>query len=228
MANKLILWDVDGTLMHCGSNGTMALNKTFREIYGIENAFEKAGIGRAMDAVILDCILESFSIADADREGIMSAYISNLEEILRYNESKRVMPGVRELLDYIDKHPALFNGLLTSNFRIGARTKLDSVMISGYFNVGGFGDIRGEKWDAALAGIEEAESHFGVSFTKRDVFVIGDSAYDIECAKRLGAVSVGVATGWTDIDTLKSYEPDHLFSDLSDFEKVVRIIGSNA
>jgi len=227
MKKRLIFWDIDGTLMYCGSNGTMALNKTFRDIYGIEDAFEKAGIGRAMDAVILENIFEGFRIPDPDREGVMARYIANLGEILKQNEQKRVMPGVPQLLDYIDRHPSLFNGILTSNFRLGAWTKLDSVDILGYFKVGGFGDIIGEKWDAALRGVMEAERFFGVSFHRSDVIIIGDSAYDIECAKRLGMISIGVATGWTDYETLGSHEPDYLFHDLTDYSKIIDIIGSN-
>ncbi len=224
--NKLILWDIDGTLMHCGSNGTLALNKAFREIYGIDDAFGKAGIGRAMDAVILDTILAAFQIVNADKTEILSVYIRHLEEILRNNSSKKVMPGVLELLEHIDKHPALFNGLLTSNFRQGATVKLQAVDLLNYFTVGGFGDLDGEKWDAALRGVADAERHFKVAFRTEDVYIIGDSAYDIECARKLGMKSIGVATGWTDYETLQTERPDHLFHDLSDYPAIMKIFGS--
>jgi phosphoglycolate phosphatase-like HAD superfamily hydrolase len=112
--------------------------------------------------------------------------------------------------------------LLTSNLRIGAETKLKSVGLDRYFHVGGFGDDYGEKWDAALKGIREAEDRFGVKFENENIYIIGDSIYDIECAKRIEVVSIGVATGWAEYEMLKSEEPDYLYEDLSDWKKLIQ------
>jgi phosphoglycolate phosphatase len=228
MTDKLVLWDIDGTLMFCGSNGTLALNKTFQDLYGIDDAFEKASIGKAMDAVILESIIENCRIPDPDRRLIIKAYGNNLKEILQSNEDKRVLPGIKELLDLIERHPSIYNGILTSNFRAGAMIKLESVHLDYYFKVGGFGDFYGEKWDAALIGVQEAELCFLKTFSPENVYIIGDSVYDIKCAHTLGMRSIGVATGWTGHDALFKEGPDHLFYDLQDYEKVFDILGSDA
>ncbi|HVI41393.1 MAG TPA: hypothetical protein VM577_12130, partial [Anaerovoracaceae bacterium] len=72
---KLILWDLDGTLMHCGADGTRALNETFRKLYGVEDAFSKAGIGHAMDSVILDRILENNKLDKGELDRVKEEYI---------------------------------------------------------------------------------------------------------------------------------------------------------
>ncbi len=221
--NKLVLWDLDGTLMHCGSDGTKALNETFRRIYGLEDAFAKAGIGHAMDAVILDRIMERNKLDKKGLEEVKKEYIGILSMILGSNPNKRVLPGVRELLGHIDASGSSFNALLTSNLRSGAETKLKSVGLERYFPVGGFGDDFGEKWDAAEKGIREAETQYRVKFEKEHIYIIGDSIYDIECAKRIGAVSIGVATGFAEYELLKSREPDYLYEDLSDWKSIIRI-----
>ncbi len=220
---KLILWDLDGTLMHCGSDGTKALNEAFRKLYDVEDAFSKAGIGHAMDAVILDRIMESNQLDKSGLERVKQEYIDILGLILRENSQKRILPGIKELLAHIDGSENSYNALLTSNLRIGAETKLKSVGIDQYFHVGGFGDDFGEKWDAAKKGIREAEDCYGVKFGKENIYIIGDSIYDIECAKRIDVVSIGVATGFAEYEMLKSREPDYLYEDLSDWQSLVQI-----
>lgn len=219
---KLILWDLDGTLMHCGADGTRALNETFRKLYDVEEAFSKAGIGHAMDAVILDRIMENNHLDRSGLGRVKEVYIKVLGSILNQNPNKRVLPGVKELLEYIEESANVFNALLTSNLRIGAETKLRSVGLDGFFPVGGFGDDYGEKWDAAIKGIREAERYYGERFEKENIYIIGDSIYDIECARRIEAVSIGVATGFADYELLKEKSPDYLYEDLSDWKMLVK------
>lgn len=208
--------------MHCGADGTKALNETFRKLYGVEDAFSKAGIGHAMDAVILDRIMESNRLDKSGLERVKKEYIGILDLILSENTDKRILPGVREILEHIEAGEDSYNALLTSNLRIGAETKLKSVGLHQHFPVGGFGDDFGEKWDAAAKGIREAEEYYGVKFPKQNIYIIGDSLYDIECAKKIEAVSIGVSTGFAEYEILKSREPDYLYEDLSDWQTIVR------
>lgn len=220
-SKSLILWDLDGTLMHCGADGTKALNETFLKLYGIEDAFTKAGIGHAMDSVILEKIMESNSLDKGELDRIKAEYIDILHNILKLNSKKRILPGVKELVEHIHQSENSFSALLTSNLRSGAETKLKSVGLHNFFQVGGFGDDIGEKWDAAINGILEAENYYDVKFEKENIYIIGDSIYDIECAKRIGVISIGVATGFADYEVLQSKAPDYLYEDLSGWEKLV-------
>lgn len=222
--DRLVFWDIDGTLMHCGSDGRKALNRTFSQLYGISDAFNKAAIGGAMDSMLLEGILNTFGIDRKDLPLIIQCYQEALIEILNNNKSKRILPGVVPLLEAVDQHPQAINALLTSNLRIGAESKLNSVGLHKYFSLGGFGDEAGEKWDAAIRCIALAESQYNTVFPKDQIYLIGDSGYDVFCAKKMGIKSIAVATGWADADTLIACKPDFFFTDLSDTCRVLEII----
>ncbi len=221
--SKLILWDLDGTLMHCGSDGTKALNETFFKLYGIVDAFSSAGIGHSMDSVILERILQNNRLEIAELEKIKSEYIITLRDILDRDEKKRILPGISEILGYVRDSKTCHNALLTSNLQRGAETKLESVGLHTYIPVGGYGDAYGEKWDAAVTAIRQAEDFYGVNFDKENIFLVGDSAYDIRCAKKLKIVSIGVVTGFADYDTLKDENPDFLYRNLSNWQEIIQI-----
>lgn len=223
-ADRLIFWDIDGTLMHCGSDGKKALNRTFYELFGINDAFGKSVIGGAMDAMLLEGIMNSFGIDKSNLPDIITYYQKVLADILNNDNYKCVLPGIVSLLEAVDKHPKAINALLTSNLKIGAITKLKSVGLDKYFELGGFGDDPGEKWDAAIQCINLAEAKFNTVFKKDRIFLIGDSCYDIYCAKKLGIKSIAVGTGWSDAETLKSCKPDFFFTDLSDTAALMEVI----
>lgn len=224
MENKLVLWDIDGTLMHCGSDGTKALNSAFMELYSIENAFMGVGIGGAMDSTVLSKVALTHNIEESDFNDIKQQFARELKKILADDKQKRILPGVREIIEYIEKSEDIFQGILTSNFKVGAEIKLESVGLSEIFEVGVYGECNGEKWNGALEAIAKAESVFGRKFDIKNIFNIGDSRYDVECAKKIGSVSIGVATGWMDYQTLKKFEPDYLFDDLSNYEQIIKIL----
>lgn len=222
--DKLIFWDIDGTLLHCGSDGRKSLNRTFLELYGIEDAFGSSDIGGTMDSMILDGIMKSHAIEKEQLPTIIGHYQKVLADVLEKNKQKRILPGVLTILDAIDANPDFENALLTSNLRIGAMTKLDSVGLGCYFKLGGFGDQAGEKWDVAHACIREAEELLNAIFRKNQIYLIGDSTYDIMCAQKVGMISIAVGTGWTDEESLRECNPDYYFSDLSDTERVLQTI----
>ena len=222
--SKLILWDIDGTLIHCGSDGRKALNRTFLELYKIEDAFGSSDIGGSMDYMILDSIMGSHGIAKDRLPAIILHYQRVLEDILNNNKEKRVLPGVRTILEAVRRSGSAENALLTSNIRVGAMTKLDSVGLGHYFKSGGFGDEPGEKWDAANTCILEAEELYDTVFFKDQIYLIGDSVYDMLCAKKIGIMSVAVGTGWADEESLLACDPDYYFPDLSDTDRVIEAI----
>ncbi len=220
--DKLIFWDIDGTLLYCGADGTIALNQTFQKLFGIEDGFYKAGIGHAMDYTIVSKVINLFQIRDTDIEQIKSEYQRTLRSVLENDKRKKVLPGIMELLDYLESSTSCFNALLTSNFRCGAEEKLKSIGLNHYFQVGGFGDEPGEKWDAATRGIIAAEAFFDRKFEKENIYIVGDSIYDIKCAKKIGVTGIGVATGYTDYQSLYASEPDFLYKDLSNWTNFVQ------
>ena len=139
-------------------------------------------------------------------------------------EHNIILPGIQEILDYVKDSRCTYNTITTSNFEIGARIKLESHDLNSYFPVGGFGDVEREKWDAAKEAIQKTQEYYKVEFKKENIYIIGDTWYDIECAKKLGIQSVAVATGWVEYDVLKKHSPDYIFNDLSHYNQFINII----
>ncbi|MBR6701457.1 MAG: HAD family hydrolase [Firmicutes bacterium] len=224
MNKKLVLWDIDGTLMSCYRDGTLAMNETFRRRTGHENACGEVIVGTSMDSSLVDSIMDRFGIDPGEKDNIIAEFAAILKEIVTANKTKKILPGVKEILDVLAQREDVFMGLITSNFRIGAEIKLDSVGLKEYFEFGGFGDHPGEKWDAAREAVEEASRLAGGDFKPENIFVIGDSRYDIECAKKIGAKSIGVATGWMKYEELEKTEPDYIFKNLENTEEFLELI----
>lgn len=223
--DRLVFWDIDGTLMHCGSDGKKALNSTFQELYGIEDAFGCAPIGGSMDSVLIDGIMGSFGIARDELPRIHDRYRRILTRILNEDTQKQVLPGVITLLKMIGDDPMYRNALLTSNLKIGAYAKLESVGLRSYFEFGGFGDEPGEKWDVAEKCISLAEEKYNTVFSREQIYLIGDSCYDVSCARRIGVQSVAVATGWVPREQLLASGPDYFFENLAETDRVLKVFG---
>ena len=101
-AERLIFWDIDGTLMYCGADGTAALNRTFEELYGIRAAFEKIKVGQSMDSAHIQAVIEHFSLPQSDVLRIKEVYARLLTEIVDADPDKRIMAGVEVLLHEIE------------------------------------------------------------------------------------------------------------------------------
>ena len=222
MTVSLVFWDIDGTLMHCGAAGTKAFSAAFRELYGIDDAFENTGIGRAMDSAIISRVMAKNSIDPGELPVIEERFLYHLDDILKSFENLRVMPGAGRLLSHFESSGAV-NSLLTSNLRRVARIKLVCAGLwekpdgTEIFSGGGFGDQEGEKWDAATKALEEIRAGFIRQFPPSEVLIIGDGVYDIETAKRCGFRSLATATGWTPADVLAQAKPDFLVNSLTEF-----------
>lgn len=224
MENKLLLWDIDGTLMSCYRDGTVAMNETFRRRTGHENACGEVIVGTSMDSALVDSIMEKFGIPCEEKENIIEEFAGILKEIVENNKTKKVLPGVRVILDTLSGYENIYMGLITSNFRVGAEIKLGSVGLNGYFDFGGFGDFPGEKWDAAKAAVEKAGQIAGKPFDKENIYVIGDTKYDVECAKKIGAKSIAVATGWMKYEDLEKTGADYLLKSLENTGEFIGLI----
>ncbi|MBR6503774.1 MAG: HAD hydrolase-like protein [Firmicutes bacterium] len=225
MNKKLILWDIDGTLMSCYNDGTLALNETFRRRTGHPNAMGEIIAGTSMDSSMVDMLMEKLGIDPSEKEALVGEFAEILTDIVEKDAAKKVLPGVREILERLSGDPRVLMGLITSNFKVGAMIKLDSVDLGHYFTFGGYGDHPGEKWDAAMEAVKQAEALNGGPFPKEDLFVIGDTRYDIRCAERIGATSVAVATGWMPYEMLEREGADYLLPSLADVEGFIELLG---
>jgi phosphoglycolate phosphatase-like HAD superfamily hydrolase len=214
---KLILWDIDGTLIVSGRAGIFALAKAFHKIYGRESDFSKLDVSGRTDKWIAAQVLKQQGIA-ATPENIHAYLETYLECLLGELQTRpgRILPGIIELLDNLRADPEVAQGLLTGNLQRGARIKLEHFKVWHYFAFGAFGDDSPIRNELAPHAIRRAGEKHSMEFTSENIFVIGDTPHDIECGKTIGAKTIAVATGNFSIADLQRHKPTAVFPDFSD------------
>jgi phosphoglycolate phosphatase len=217
---RLLLFDVDQTLINTGGAGIRALNRACQKLLSVENAMD--GItphGKTDPAIVREILLTrlgSTSSRDSDLEPVIESYLSFLREEVRLSTAYRVLPGILEILQEIAARPDVMLGLATGNMELGARIKLERGGLNPYFSFGGFGSDSESREALVRKGAEAAARKCGSAIQPADVFVIGDTPRDIEAGRDAGFKTVGVGTG--------SYSPDQLLESgatlaISDFQR---------
>jgi phosphoglycolate phosphatase len=217
MKNLLILWDIDGTILHSTGAGMKALREALHDVFGIAGSFEGIDFVGRTDKVIIRQIFSRYSIeySPANFERYIDGYIAALPRTL-VASGARVLPGVKDILAIAAARPDVAQGLLTGNVRRGAQTKLGFHGLWEFFPFGAFADdseIRNELGPHALA---RAKGHWGVDFSPERVWIVGDTPHDIACARAFGARVLAVATGGSKAHDLATHGPDAVLEDLGD------------
>jgi phosphoglycolate phosphatase-like HAD superfamily hydrolase len=248
---KLLLFDVDGTLMLSGGAAVRAMDQAFYEVFGVRGAFEHVKLAGRTDGSILEDAMARTRLrpigpgaaeagagvhpADGDVARYKSVYFERFaEEIHRpvpldpakpiWHRFKGAYPGVRELLDALSRRPDVFLALLTGNYEQGARIKLEYVGLWRYFACGAFGDDSVNRPDLVPVAIERARAAGCPPVTPRDTVIIGDTPLDVACAREAGVRCVGVATGGFSVDALLAAGADVAFDTFADTDGVVRCL----
>ena len=217
LKHVLLLFDIDGTLLRCGGAGRAALNQAFLELYGLENVMDGVRLAGGTDYAILDQIFQ-IRLGRAPKtqeeiEAALTCYFGHLEnELLAAGDRFMILPGAVAALDRLDTEPELMLGLATGNHETGARIKLRHGDLSDRFEFGGFGSVK--------AGIsranQRARAKWGREFEADQIFVIGDTEFDVRSAHELGLRSIGVTLGSLDVDALSAEKPNFLVKSLED------------
>lgn len=220
---RLILFDIDGTLIR-GGPAKQAFDSAMRRVFGTAGPIDGHDFSGKTDPQIARELLRMEGLGDeVIDEGfprLWRAYVRELEERLP-RDPPEVLPGVRDLLEALAVREDVYLGLLTGNIVEGARLKLGTVGLAGYFSVGAYGSD--EEVRERLAGIamHRARDRWGRPFPPETVVVVGDTPRDVACGRLEGARTVGVATGNYSVVALSVAGPDHLFSDLRNLDEVL-------
>jgi len=205
---KLLLFDIDQTLVNTGGAGLRALDRACHKLFDIDHAMN--GIsphGKTDPAIVREILrvrLENPSPSRRQIETILESYLYFLKDEVRLSPAYRVLPGIIALLDHLVAHDDALLGLATGNIEIGGRVKLERGGLNRYFEFGGFGSDSEDRTEVVKKGAVRAADKSGRSFQSQDVFVIGDTPLDIAAGKNAGFKTVGVATG--------SYSVEHLLA----------------
>ena len=222
---RLILWDIDSTLVNTGSAGLHALVRATIERFGGAGDLDGVEIAGRTDRAIAHQILEKYGepVTDENVDSFLDRYVALLPEELP-KRNGRVLPGVRELLEDLARQRNKTLGLLTGNLERGARLKLGYYDLWHFFPFGAFADDHHDRNALGPCAVDRAAAHVGFQFRPDQVDVVGDTGHDIACGKAFGARTIAVATGSWSRERLAEHEPDFLFDDLANVDEVKRTL----
>src|SRR5438876_7639799 len=226
ITRRLLLFDIDGTLIHSGGASVQALKSAFKERFGIADDLHDIEIAGMTDSGIVVSILNKHKIP-ATNENV-SAFLDSYVHFLSLELPRRkgkLLPGVLELLERLKSRPHVVLGLLTGNVSRGARLKLEHYGVWHFFEFGAFADDHRDRNQLGRFARARAREKHDREFAASEIDIIGDTPRDIACGRALGARTVAVATGRWSRDELAKYQPDFLIDDLSDVETIIDTLG---
>lgn len=223
---KLVLFDIDGTLLDCGP----MWGRCFKESYLAHSGateLPKISFGGKTDPLLCRELLglgPDEPHCEKTVAAIIDGYLSRAErELPAHRHLVRVYPGVRELITaFLDAGHSI--GLLTGNVRRGADMKLRAAGLDGIFEFGIYGDDHWNRYELPRIAEERAPEFFGAKFSGKDIVIIGDTIHDVGCGKTIGALTVAVGTGWVAREELLASGPDLFFENFADTAAVISAI----
>ncbi|WP_353683992.1 HAD family hydrolase [Thermodesulfovibrio sp. 3907-1M] len=222
---KLILFDIDGTLISAGGAGTRSLNRAFEKVLGIKDAFKnfemagKTDVQIIKEGLILHGIEPSISLVSE----LIESYLKNLTVEIN-NNSKHLKPGVKDFIEFIHYELKYPIGLLTGNLEKGARIKLDPFGLNSFFPTGAFGSDHEDRNKLLPIAVKRFSKRFNNYLDFHQCIVIGDTPRDVACAKPYGAKVIAVATGPYGVETLKKTEADMVVETLTEINKILPLL----
>jgi len=214
---RLVLFDIDGTLMRAGGAGVKAFAKVFETEFKAVDGFERMKFGGRTDTGLVREFFGYHNIPATPEnfKRFFERYVFWLDHILKETQTT-VCNGVWDFirgLQALPKPPVI--GLLTGNIRLGAEIKLRHAGLWDVFVTGGFADDSEERDKIAAIAKERGSRLLNEDLQGEQVLVIGDTPLDIRCARAIGAKVLAVATGMVPIEELESHKPEWAVKDLS-------------
>ncbi len=222
---KLVLFDIDGTLIDSGGAGSQALNSAFHEMFSVQDAFMGISMAGKTDLQIFREGLEAhgISVPDDSVPAFFRTYLSHLQAMMS-TSSGHVKAGVTEALRRLEQEKEFILGLLTGNLEEGARIKLSFFGLDSYFSIGAFGSDSHDRNLLLPIATDKLYKQNRIRIAFSDCVVIGDTPRDIECSMPYGAYSIAVATGPYSFEALSDAGADLVLTDLSDTERLMSVL----
>jgi phosphoglycolate phosphatase len=223
--SRLVLFDIDGTLAHCGPTPRRLFKRALTEVFGTAGPIDEWIFDGKTDPMIVRELMAAAGVPGArpDIDRALERYVAGLRRELSAEPAKRVYPGVLDLLSDLSRRDVLL-GLLTGNVREGARTKLESLGLWDSFVVGAFADDSPIRKELVAVAVQRAFLHCGQRFAGKRIVVIGDTEHDVNCGRHLGVRAIGVGTGRATREQLLAHGADQAFADFTDVRAVATAI----
>ncbi len=227
----LVLFDIDGTLLHSGGCGRAATRLALQDVFGTTGQLDEVSFAGTTDwQVVLEALVPAGFVAEEIRRDLdryERAVAGHLAQIIA-EFPIRPCAGAPEIVSSLRQDPAVLLGLVTGNMELLVAIKLRA---AGYdprdFKIGAFGS---EGWTRPMLpplALDRARQFAGIDFAPERVVIIGDTPGDIECADSIGARTIAVATGPFSVEQLAAHRPDHVFADLANHDAVLSAIFAN-
>ena len=215
---RLVLFDIDGTLVHTGGAGMKAFGKVFATEFGALDGMERMKFAGRTDVSLVREFFKLHGIpaTSANFERFFERYVHLLDHILAHSKTEEC-PGMRALITELQARPEPpLLGLLTGNVRLGAEIKLRHFRLWDHFETGGFADDDEDRNKIAAVAKFRGERVLGRKLAGEEIVVIGDTPLDIHCGRAIGARVLAVATGGSRYEELEAHQPDWVVEDVRD------------
>jgi phosphoglycolate phosphatase-like HAD superfamily hydrolase len=213
---RLVLFDIDGTLVHTGGAGVKAFAKVFATEFGATDGFERLKFAGRTDVSLVREFFGFHGIAPTAQnfQRFFERYVFWLDHILSASHTQ-MCPGVCEFILELKRLPVPpLLALLTGNIRLGAEIKLRHFELWESFETGAFADDHEERDQIAAIARHRGAKILGEDLRDEQVLVIGDTPLDIRCGRAIRAKVLAVATGGAKLEDLTRHEPDWAAPDL--------------
>jgi phosphoglycolate phosphatase len=226
---KIVLFDIDGTILWSDGAGRRAMQRALTTTFGSSGSPHYRYDGKTDMQIVRDLMrLEGHedAIIDARMNVLLEDYVSGLHEELETRSTQvHRFDGVLELLDALEARPDRTLGLLTGNIEVGARAKLRAAGIDpSRFTVCAFGSDHEVRGELPAIAQRRAKEQLGLQVGGDALVIIGDTPADIDCTRAIGARAIAVATGRYSVEELARHDPVAVFPDLCDTAAVMRAI----
>jgi phosphoglycolate phosphatase-like HAD superfamily hydrolase len=228
---RLVLWDIDGTLLRGGGVGRDVFDEAVTAVLGHHPGDHRVRMGGKTDPQIALEILAFAALEEAQAAERLPAVLEALERALeagadRLRTEGHVLPGVAGVLQALDADPEVRSAVLTGNTEANALVKLAAFELTPWIDVeiGAFGSDDRDRTALVPVAMERAQRLRGLELEPPDVWVVGDTPRDLACARAGGVRCALVATGHAPLDELRATDADAVFEDLSDVDAVVELL----
>jgi phosphoglycolate phosphatase-like HAD superfamily hydrolase len=226
---KLVLFDIDGTILWSDGAGRRAMQRALTNAFGTSGNASYRYDGKTDMQIVRDLMrMEGIADAliDARMNALLDEYVEALHEELRSRETRvERFNGVVELIEALEARSDRRVGLLTGNIEVGAGAKLRAVGLDpARFTVNAFGSDHEVRGELPAIAQRRAREELGLHVEGDAIVIIGDTPADIDCGRAIGARAIAVATGRYSVDELAEHNPFVVFPNLADTDAVMRAI----
>lgn len=226
---RLILFDIDGTILHTHGAAKRAFHRAMLEVYGTAGPIDTHSFDGKTDPQIARELLTLAALEDdaidTGLDSLWARYLGYLgEELAAPGQQVTLLPGVLELIEALEARAGAVIGLLTGNIAGGARIKLGAVGLADRFGFGAYGSDHELRAELPAIAAERACGSMGYTFRGPEIVVIGDTPHDVTCGRALGVRALGVTTGRHPADELHAAGAAAVFPDLADTDRVLDFI----